>query len=331
MIPAAAADAIATAAARTRFDAAALARAARASGTIAIPFVEALTERVRAARCRRRARSCTGARPARTSSTRRWCCCLQRAARSSRRDHAARSRGAARARRTRTPTRVMLGRTLLQPATPITFGLKAAGWYAAVTPELAPRSAARFDEALVVQFGGASGTLAALGDQGPAVARALARELGLPIRPRRGTPSAIASPRSSRPAASTPARSARSRATSSLLMQDEVGEAPSRAGGGSSTMPHKRNPVGLRGGAGRRDAHARAGRGVSLPGMVQEHERGVGGWQAEWPTVAAVRADDRRRRWRRWPTCIERPDVDPRSDAREHRRHEAASCSPSAR
>ena len=75
---------------------------------------------------------------------------------------------------------VMLGRTLLQPAPPITFGLKAAGWLAATSRGHARLSAA-FGEACVVQFGGASGTLAALGSSGPDVARALAAELKLPL------------------------------------------------------------------------------------------------------------------------------------------------------
>src|SRR5581483_7063408 len=73
---------------------------------------------------------------------------------------------------------VMLGRTLLQPAPPITLGLKAAGWFAGVRRGREALEAA-FADALVIQFGGASGTLASLGKYGPAVARALAEELGL--------------------------------------------------------------------------------------------------------------------------------------------------------
>ena len=55
---------------------------------------------------------------------------------------------------------VMLGRTLLQPAPPVTFGLKAAGWLAAIRRGWS-RVDSRFEEALCLQFGGASGTLAA--------------------------------------------------------------------------------------------------------------------------------------------------------------------------
>jgi 3-carboxy-cis,cis-muconate cycloisomerase len=76
----------------------------------------------------------------------------------------------------------------------------------------------------------------------------------------------------------------------SLLMQNEVGEAAEPSGpgrGGSSTMPHKRNPSGCV------VTLAAANRvpgqvATFLSAMVQEHERGVGTWQAEWPTVAAL-------------------------------------------
>jgi 3-carboxy-cis,cis-muconate cycloisomerase len=72
----------------------------------------------------------------------------------------------------------------------------------------------------------------------------------------------------------------------SLLMQYEVGEA-SEPGGGSSSMPHKRNPAGC---ARSLAAAVRAPALVAayLTGLVQEHERAVGGWQAEWPTLAAL-------------------------------------------
>jgi len=73
---------------------------------------------------------------------------------------------------------VMLGRTLLQAAPPITFGLKAAGWLAAVRRGRQQLNNS-FADALLLQFGGATGTLAALGNQGLAVSEALADELGL--------------------------------------------------------------------------------------------------------------------------------------------------------
>jgi 3-carboxy-cis,cis-muconate cycloisomerase len=76
----------------------------------------------------------------------------------------------------------------------------------------------------------------------------------------------------------------------SLLMQSEVGEVSEAGGqgrGGSSTMPHKQNPIGCT------ITLAAAQRlpplvATFLSSMVQEHERGVGGWQSEWSTVASV-------------------------------------------
>lgn len=183
----------------------------------------------------------------------------------------------------------MLGRTLLQGAPPVTFGLKAAGWLAAVR-----RSSARlrgsFTEALIVQFGGASGTLAALGEEGLAVARALADELELACpdapwhthRDRLGNLVCACGVLTG-----SLGKIARD---ISLLMQGEVGEAaePGDPGrGGSSTMPHKRNPIGC---AVTLAAANRVPGLVSsyLSAMVQEHERAVGAWQSELPIIAAV-------------------------------------------
>ena len=211
---------------------------------------------------------------------------------------------------------VMLGRTLLQPAPPITFGLKVAGWVAALARGWR-RVERRVDEAAVLQFGGASGTLAALGDRGLAVSRALAGELGL-ARPEAPVAHAPRSPGRARRRrcgiyTATLGKIARD---ISLLMQDEVGEV-AEPGGGSSTMPHKRNPAACA------VVLAAATRlpglvAAFLTGMVQEHERAVGGWHAEWPTIAAAvqttgsalaaMADARRRAVRR-----------SRSDARQHR------------
>lgn len=179
----------------------------------------------------------------------------------------------------------MAGRTWLQQATPITFGLKAAGWLDAldrVTSAL--RSA--LDAALVLQLGGASGTLAALGDQGPAVASAMGEGLALAVAPipwhaHRDRLAALACALGV--ATGTAGKIARDLG---LLAQTEVAEAHDPAGeaGGSSSMPHKTNPV--------RAAIAIAA-AVRAPGLVatmlsampQEHERGLGGWQAEWDTL----------------------------------------------
>jgi 3-carboxy-cis,cis-muconate cycloisomerase len=184
---------------------------------------------------------------------------------------------------------VMLGRTLLQAAPPITFGLKAAGWLGAIRRRRAHLNAS-FAEALILQFGGASGALAALGQDGLAVGRALANELGL------GYPDAPWHSHRDRVAGLVCACGVLTGSLGkmardiSLLMQGEVGEAAEPGGqgrGGSSTMPHKRNPIGCS--LTLAAAHRVPGLVSSfLSAMVQEHERAVGGWQAEWPTVAAV-------------------------------------------
>ena len=180
----------------------------------------------------------------------------------------------------------MAGRTLLQQALPITFGLKAARWLA-----LATRQDQRLRElrvrVLVVQFGGAAGTLASLGDAGLRVTELLAEELGLALpelpwhaeRDRIGEVAATLGV-----AAGALAKIASDVA---LLAQTEVGEAAeaSAAGkGGSSALPQKRNPVDATFAL----AAARLAQGAVttiLGALAQEHERAVGGWQAEWVAV----------------------------------------------
>jgi 3-carboxy-cis,cis-muconate cycloisomerase len=183
---------------------------------------------------------------------------------------------------------LMAGRTLLQHALPITFGLKAAGWLVGVLDVRSQLAAVR--SRLAVQLGGAAGTLASLGDDGPAVTARLAARLGLaePILPwhtgrqRMAEVAAVLGQ-----AAGTAAKIAMDVA---LLMQTEVGEAfePAAPGrGGSSTLPHKRNPVGAAAvSAAARRVHSLLP--VVFGGMVQEHERAVGGWQAEWQTLAEL-------------------------------------------
>lgn len=183
----------------------------------------------------------------------------------------------------------LAGRTWLQHATPVTLGMKIAGWLGAVTrsrqrlAELKPRL-------LVLQFGGASGTLAALGEQAMPIAQALAEELQLTL-------------------PEQPWHTQRDRVVEfgavlgliagslgklgrdvSLLMQTEAAEVfePSAPGkGGSSTMPHKRNPVG---------AAVLIGAATRVPGLLstlfsampQEHERSLGLWHAEWETLPEI-------------------------------------------
>jgi len=186
-------------------------------------------------------------------------------------------------------TTPLAGRTWLQQATPVTLGMKIASWLGAVT-----RSRQRLNELkprlLCLQFGGASGTLAALGEQAMPVAQALADELGLNL-------------------PEQPWHTQRDRLVEfgavlgliagglgkigrdiSLLMQTEAAEVfePSAPGkGGSSTMPHKRNPVG---------SAVLISAATRVPGLLsilfsampQEHERSLGLWHAEWETLPEI-------------------------------------------
>jgi 3-carboxy-cis,cis-muconate cycloisomerase len=181
---------------------------------------------------------------------------------------------------------VMPGRTLLQQAVPITFGLKAARWLGAMTRQIAMLRALRAD-ALVLQFGGAAGTLAALGRHGSRVAQLLATELSLPLpdlpwHAERDRPARVVAALGV--TAGVVAKIARDLV---LLAQTEVAEVAEGAASGkgvSSAMPQKRNPVD----ATNAIAAAQLAIGsvpVVLSAMSQEHERGAGGWQTEWTAI----------------------------------------------
>lgn len=183
----------------------------------------------------------------------------------------------------------LAGRTWLQQATPVTLGMKIAGWLGALT-----RSRERLQQLkprlLVLQFGGASGTLAALGEQALPVARALAEELQLrlpeqPWHTQRDRLVEFASVLGL--LAGSLGKLGRD---VSLLMQTETAEVfePAAAGkGGSSTMPHKRNPVG---------SAVLISAATRIPGLLatlfsampQEHERSLGLWHAEWETLPEI-------------------------------------------
>src|ERR1700722_1960096 len=184
----------------------------------------------------------------------------------------------------------MLGRTLLQPAPPVTFGLKSAGWLAPVCRG-GQRLQKAFSAASVLQFGGASGTLASLGDRGIPVAEALSAELGFGDSPpapwhtqRDQLATLICACGVLTGSLGKMARDI------SLLMQSEVGEASEPGGegrGGSSTMPNKLNPTACS--LTLAAAHRVPGLVASfLSAMVQEHERGIGGWQAGGAISAAA-------------------------------------------
>ncbi len=183
----------------------------------------------------------------------------------------------------------MVGRTLLQQALPITFGLKAARWLALATRQIRALRERR-ERSLAVQLGGAAGTLASLGDRGLHVADLLSQELHLPApdlpwHTERDRVAEIATTLGV--LAGSMAKIANDIA---LLTQNEVGEvsegtAPGK--GGSSAMPQKHNPVD----ATMAIASARLAVGVVpviLSAMTQEHERSVGGWQAEWAALPSL-------------------------------------------
>jgi 3-carboxy-cis,cis-muconate cycloisomerase len=193
---------------------------------------------------------------------------------------------------------IMIGRTLLQQAVPVTFGLVAAGWLTSLDEAregLAVVSSTR----LAVQFGGAAGTLAPLGSDGPGVVTLMAEELGLarPVLPWHTDRLRVID-----------LAAALARVTACLgkiardvtvLAQSEIGEIREGSGGpgpkdgssprrgGSSTMPHKHNPVA---------AIAILGCSRQVPGLLatlvacaeQELQRAAGAWHAEWEPLTAL-------------------------------------------
>lgn len=181
---------------------------------------------------------------------------------------------------------LLSGRTWLQPGLPTTLGLKLAGTLAALRRDR-ERMHSAAERSLVAQFGGAVGTLASLGDAGESVSTEFARvlDLGLPELPwHTQRDRLVETVQVLAMLTGTLAKFARDIA---LLMQVEVGEASESASegrGGSSTMPHKHNPVAC---AAIVAIHARMPglAATLLSSMPQEHERGLGLWQAEWETV----------------------------------------------
>jgi 3-carboxy-cis,cis-muconate cycloisomerase len=179
-------------------------------------------------------------------------------------------------------------RTLLQQAVPTTFGLKCAGWLAALLDARASLERIRRDR-LAAQLGGAAGTLAALGDAGLEVVRRFARELDMPEPdlPWHADRQRIAE----LGAALTTAAGAAAKIAGDivLLSQTEVGEVREGAGGASSTMPQKQNPAA----SVRAIACARQARGhaaVLLAAVEAEHERAAGAWQSEWAALSGALA-----------------------------------------
>ena len=183
----------------------------------------------------------------------------------------------------------VVARTWLQHALPMPFGLKLAEYAAALNRSRGRLKRLRRDT-LALQFGGAAGTLAALGDKGLKVAEQLAQELSLPLpdAPWHTHRDRIADVASALAIlAGTCGKIARD---VSLMMQTDVAEVFEPAGegrGGSSTMPHKRNPVA----AARVLAAATMAPNLAatmFAAQVQDDERSAGPWHAEWPTLPTL-------------------------------------------
>ncbi len=182
---------------------------------------------------------------------------------------------------------MMPGRTLLQQALPTTLGKKAAGWLVSVL-EVGTRLREVRESGLAVQLGGAAGTLASLGSSGTQVLGEFARELDLvePVVPWHtdrvrisdigGTLSLVAGVLG------------KISQDVILMAQTEIGEVAEPVGegsGGSSTLPHKQNPILSV------TAAANARRVLDLShtlqtAMVGEHERATGAWHSEWETLS---------------------------------------------
>lgn len=207
----------------------------------------------------------------------------------------------------------MIGRTLLQPARPTTFGLKAAGWMTGID-EASGALGEVAERVPAVQLGGAAGTRDGFDSRGGAVAAALAKELGLadPVLPwhaNRVRPAAVAGALGLLAGAlAKPARDV------TLLAQGEVGEVGERddphdpGRGGSSAMAHKHNPVA---------AVSAVACALRVPGLVStmhaamlgEHERAAGAWHAEWETLSdLLRLTGSAAAWAR--EMLERLEVD---------------------
>lgn len=284
LIPASALPHIRDAARADRFDAAALLADAERDGNVVIPLVKRLTEGVAT-------NDPSSARYVHVGATsqdildtalvlrlRDWAPLVDG-------DLAEIMRTSARLAREHATTPIA-GRTWLQQGSPTTFGLKAAGWLDMVG-RCRERLAAAIDDALVLELGGATGTLAALGPSAMAVVDSAARALSLkvptlPWHTHRDRVVDVAAA-----LGITCGALGKIGRDLTLLAQTEIAEVSESpaGGGGSSSMPHKQNPV-------------RAVKAVAAvtraPGLVatmlaampQEHERAAGGWQAEWDTIA---------------------------------------------
>jgi 3-carboxy-cis,cis-muconate cycloisomerase len=287
MIPRAAAEAIARACDSIELDVDALVAEGKRSATPVVPFVSALRAEVAKSSKEHAGLAHEGATTQDVLDTAMALClrtCLDEADRSL--EGCVRALAAKAREHRATP---MIGRTLMQPAMPITAGLKIARWAVALARDR-ERLGDAAAEGLAVQFGGPVGALESFGAKGPAIRHRIALELGLADKPswqshRNAWVDLLARVGEVVLTAGKIARDV------ALMAQPEVGEmleAPPREGvGASSAMPHKRNPVGC--------VHALAA-AARVPGLmaslyagaIGEHERALGGWQAELILVPEI-------------------------------------------
>ncbi|HUQ25071.1 MAG TPA: lyase family protein [Burkholderiales bacterium] len=283
LVPAAHAEVIFRVCEAARFDARALAREGRA-GTLAIPFVKQLTAQVAAVSKDAAKHVHSGATSQDVIDTATVLCLKPACARVDELTVRLGDAAASLARRhgqTRTAAR-----TLLQPALPVPFGWKAAVWLSLIGRCVTGMRRAA-NEAFTLQFGGPSGTLSAFGEQGAEISATLAEELDLraSVVPWHSARDGFA--RIGAELAILAGAAGKIGRDVSLLMQQEVGEASEAAApgrGGSSSMPHKRNPalsmLALEA------AQRTPGLAATLLGqLTPEHERGLGQWQSQWFTL----------------------------------------------
>jgi 3-carboxy-cis,cis-muconate cycloisomerase len=185
----------------------------------------------------------------------------------------------------------MPGRTLTQHAVPTTFGLKVAGWRSLVLDARDRLHAVR--QALPAQLGGAAGTLAAFHEHASAPAQG---DLGLLLLSRYAAETGLVDPGLPWHTLRTPIADlgaalaftagalGKLAADILVLSRTEIGEVAEGAGGGSSAMPHKSNPV-------RATLIAATARqvpafaAVLFGAVAAEDERPSGAWHAEWQTL----------------------------------------------
>jgi 3-carboxy-cis,cis-muconate cycloisomerase len=287
VIPPSAAAAIAAQCKADLFDVAELSRGAKLSGNVAIPLVKALTALV--GRDNKDAARYVHWGATSQDAIDTGCVLqLQQALKVVASDLDRLAQGLAEL-ATKHRSTIVVGRTWMQQALPTTFGVKVAGWLDAVD-----RHRERLREtqrrAVVLQFGGAVGTLAALGNRGPEVAKLLAQDLALelpeiPWHSHRDRMAEVATTLGL--CVGTLGKIAKDISLHSQTEVAEVFEPSEKGRGGSSTMPHKRNPV---------TSAVVLSAATRIPGLVstmlsamtQEHERGLGGWHAEWETLPEI-------------------------------------------